>query len=87
MTCKLEPHIIDSWIIELPESNNGEGIDEVVAWLFLELLPAAFLPTVLVVAAFFLKETDWENNELPRRAPGEENLKEDNSVSEEKSKL
>lgn len=73
-----------------------KALDELVAWLCLEPLSAAFLPlTVLEAAggldvrtnllgasAFFLKEMDWENNELPMTGePVEDNLKENNNVS------
>jgi len=33
--CKLEVLIIHSWILELPESNDKEGLEELVPWLFL----------------------------------------------------
>jgi hypothetical protein len=39
--------------------------------------------SLIGVSAFFLEETDRENTELPIRAPGEDDLKEDINISEE----
>jgi hypothetical protein len=70
--CKLELPTIYSWILELSESNDQEGLDELVACLCLEPLSVVFLPPTVLEAdggldartnllgasAFFIKEID-----------------------------